>query len=196
MSRPLIIKPFGSESPEFTAYLEALQRVAPKVFNLDLKRDLEQIHLYTFGIRRKIVDLLVAAYQISNRRGGSGKVGAPELLLAYRSELYAMHRDQVEILFRQQITGKMEDRDLWCPFGSTDPIRSNVHDAEKIIQAFEQRTEDALLHAALTPSESAAAAVINPSASSRSSSAKVVRFRRTKVTKESLLAGAAALDNL
>lgn len=196
MSRPLIIKPFGTESPEFKAYLEALQKVAPSIFKLDLKRDLEQIHLYTFGIRRKIVDLLVAAYQISIRRGGSGKVGVQELLLAFRSEMYAMHREQVDILFRQEVTGKMENKDLWCPFGSTDPARSNVQEAEKIIQAFERRTEDALLQAALTPAESAAAAVINPCAPARSSTAKVVRFRRTKVTKESLLAGAAALDHL
>lgn len=194
MCRPLIIKPFEPDSLDFTHYLEALQKVAPSIFKLDPKRDLEQIHRYTFGIRRKIVDLLVSAYQISNRRGGSGKVGAQELLLAFRSELYAMHRDQVEVLFRQQITKKMEHKDLWCPFGSTDPERSNVHEAEKIIQAFERRTEDALLKAALTSSESAAAAVINPNTPNSSSPAKVVRFRRTRVTKDSLLAGAAALD--
>jgi hypothetical protein len=102
----------------------------------------------------------------------------------------------VEILFRQQVTGKMEDKDLWCPFGSMDPVRSNVQEAEKIIQAFEKRTEDALLQSALTPSESAAAVVIDPSAPSSPSLGKVVRFRRTKVTKESLLAGAAALEKL
>lgn len=196
LCRPLIMKPYLLDSPEFYGYLEALQMVAPSIFQFELKRDLEKIYLYTFGIRRKIVDLLVAAYQISSRKGGTGKVGAQELLLAYRSELYFMHRNQVEILFRQQVTGKMESKDLWCPFGSTDPVRSNVQEAEKIIQAFEKRTEDALLQSALTPSESAAAVVIDPSTPSSPPSSKIVRFRSTKVTKESLLAGAAALEQL
>lgn len=196
MCRPLTIKPFTSDSPEFTAYLDALQQVESGTFEIDLQRDQEQIHLYTYGIRRKVVDLFVAAYKISHLKGRSGKVGAQELLLAYRSEFYTMHREQVEILFRQQVTGKMEKKDLWCPFGAMDPERSNVKEAEKIVQAFERRTEDALLHAALTPSESAAADAINPSATKYSSTAKVVRFRRTKVTKESLLEGAAALDKL
>ena len=196
MSRPLIMKPLNSLSPEFTTYLAALQKVAPDVLKLDLKRDAEQVYLFTFGIRRKIVDLLVSAYQISNRKGGSGTVGAQELLLAYRSELYVTHRCQVEILFRQQVTSKMEERNLWCPFGSMDPVRSNVKEAEQIIHAFEKRIEDALLDHAMTPAESAAAAVISPNRPSISKSGKILRFKSRKVTKYSLLAGAAALDNL
>lgn len=196
LSRPLIMKPLASESPEFTTYLAALQQVAPELFVFDLKRDAEQIHLYTYGIRRKMVDLLVVAYQISSRKGGRGKVGAQELLQAYRSELYLTHRGHVEILFRQQVTGKMEEKDLWCPFGSMDPVRSNVKEAVQIIQAFEKRTEDALLDAALTPSEAVAAAAIEPDRRKNAVPGKVIRFRRGKVTKEDLLAGAASLDSI
>ncbi|MBU0589217.1 MAG: hypothetical protein KJ852_16730 [Gammaproteobacteria bacterium] len=196
LSRPLIMKPFSPESPEFTAYLAALQQVAPDLLTFDLNRDAEQVYLYTYGIRRKMVDLLVAAYQISCRKGGRGTVGAQELLQAYRSELYLTHRGHVEVLFRQQVTGRMEQKNLWCPFGSMDPVRSNVKEAVQIVQAFEKRTEDALLDAALTPSEAAAAAAIKPEMSRKSRPATVIRFQRGKVTKEDLLAGAASLDNI
>jgi hypothetical protein len=196
LSRPLIMKQFAPESPEFTAYLAALQQVAPDLLTFDLNRDAEQVYLYTYGIRRKMVDLLVAAYQISCRKGGRGIVGAQELLQAYRSELYLTHRGHVEVLFRQQVTGKMEQKDLWCPFGSMGLVRSNVTDAEKIVTAFEKRTEDALLDAALTPAEAVAAAAIERDKPKKSVPGKVIRFGRGKVTKEDLLAGAACLDSI
>lgn len=196
LSRPVIMRPFGPNSPEFTAYLAALQTVAPAVFTFDPTRDQEQVYLYTFGIRRKVVDLLVAAYRIACRAGGSGKVGAQELLLAYRSELYVTHREDVEVLFRQRVSGQMESATLWCPFGTMDPVRSNVREAAKIVQAFEKRMEDALLEAALMPAEAAALAVIEPDVSSTAKPAKVFRFRRGKATKDDLLAGAAVLDGI
>lgn len=87
---------------------------------------------------------------------------AQELLQAYRLELYVTHRSHVAVLFRQQVTGRMEEEDLWCPFGSIDPVRSNVTDAAKIVTAFEKRTEDALLDAALKPAETVAVAAMEP----------------------------------
>lgn len=166
------------------------------IATFDPTRDQEQVYLYTFGIRRKVVDLLVAAYRIACRAGGSGKVGAQELLLAYRSELYVTHREDVEVLFRQRVSGQMESATLWCPFGTMDPVRSNVREAAKIVQAFEKRMEDALLEAALMPAEAAALAVIEPDVSSTAKPAKVFRFRRGRATKDDLLAGAAVLDGI
>ena len=194
MSYPVIMQPFGKNSSELTDYLIALKKVAPQVFIFDPVRDQEQIYLFTYGIRRKIVDLLMAAYRISSRTSELGEVGTKELLVAYRSELYVTHREDVEVLLRQQITGKMEKATLWCPFGSMNPVGSNVKSATQIVQAFEKRVEDALLEASLMPVEVAAMTVLKPDASHSVKSAKVLRFRKEKATKETLLAGAAALD--
>lgn len=193
LSCPIIMRPFGPHCPDLTAYLKALQEVAPDVLIFDPAGDQDSIYLFTFGIRRKIVDLLVAAYKVACRQGGSGKVGVPEMRDAYRSELYAIHREDVEVLFRQHVSRSMEREDLWCPFGSMEPGQSNVKQATEIIDAFEKRVEDDYLRESLSPSEAQALDALQPKTSREEKPAKVLRFRKGKVTKEDLLAGAAFL---
>jgi hypothetical protein len=188
------MRPFGPHCSDLTAFLKALQEVAPDVLVFDPKRDQDSIYLFTFGIRRKIVDLLVASYKIACRPGGAGKVGVSEMRNAYRSELYAIHREDVEVLFRQLASGKMEREALWCPFGSLEQGKSNVTQATEIIEAFEKRVEDDYLRESLTPSEAQALDALRPQASNNAKPAKVLRFRKGKATKEDLLAGAAILD--
>ncbi len=162
LSCPIIMRPFGPHCPELTAYLKALQEVAPDVLIFDPAGDKDSIYLFTFGIRRKIVDLLVAAYKIACRQGGSGKVGVSEMRDAYRSELYAIHREDVEVLFRQHVSRNMEREDLWCPFGSMEPGQSNVTQATEIIDAYEKRVEDDYLRESLSPSEAQALDALQP----------------------------------
>jgi hypothetical protein len=194
LSCPVIMRPFSRLCPDFTAYLQALQAVAPDVLVFDPVEDQEGIYMFSFGVRRKVVDLLVAAYKIASRPGGTGKVGVSEMRDAYRSELYAMHREDVEILFRQLASGMMERETLWCPFGSMQRDKSNVTEAAEIINAFEKRVEDDYLRESLTPSEAQALDALQPQALSNAKPAKVLRFRKGKATKEDLLAGAAILD--
>lgn len=196
LSCPVIMRPFSPLCPELTAYLKALQAVAPDVLVFNPVEDQEGMYLFTFGIRRKIVDLLVAAYKIACRQGGAGKVGISEMRDAYRSELYAIHREDVEVLFRQLASGKMESEALWCPFGSMERSKSNVTKATEIINAFEKRVEDDYLRESLMPSEAQALDALRPQTSRNAKPAKVLRFRRGKATKEDLLAGAAILDKL
>lgn len=194
LSSPVIMRPFGPLCPDLTAYLKALQVVAPDVLCFDPVDDQESIYLFTFGIRRKIVDLLVAAYKIACRPGGGGKVGVSEIRDAYRSELYAIHRADVEVLFRQHVSGKMESEGLWCPFGSMEHSKSNVTQATEIIDAFEKRVEDDYLRESLTPSEAQALDALRSHGPREAKPTKVLRFRKGKATKEELLAGAAMLD--
>ena len=123
-------------------------------------------------------------------------IGTAELLHAYRSAEYAMHREDVEILIRQQVTGRMEDEDLWCPFTSAVTAFSNVKTADPVVESFETRIEEAILAAAFTPAEAAAHEKVKSDGPVKKSPAKVLRFPRQKVTKESLLAGAAILDEI
>jgi len=194
LSCPIIMQPFGPDCPDLTAYLKALREVAPDILSFDPVRDQDSIYLFSFGIRRKIVDLLVATYKIACRSGGTGKVGISQISDAYRSELYAMHREDVEVLFRQLASRKMESQALWCPFGSMEQGNSNVTNATKIIDAFEKRVEDDYLRESLTPSEAKAFDAIRPQPSSNAKPAKVFRFHKGKVTKKDLIAGSAILD--
>lgn len=194
LSSPVIMRPFNPLCPDLTAYLKALQSVAPDVLVFDPVDDQESIYLLTFGIRRKIVELLVASYKIACRRGKAGKVGISELRDAYRSELYAIHRADVEALFRQHVSGRMEIEALWCPFGSMEHSESNVSQATAIIDAFEKRVEDDYLRESLTPSEGQAWDALRPQGAREGKPTKVLRFRKGKATKEDLLAGAAILD--
>lgn len=196
LSCPIIMRPFGPLCTDLTAYLKTLQAVAPDVLIFDPVDDQESVYLSTFGIRRKIVDLLVAAYKIACRQGRTGKVGVSEIRNAYRSELYAIHRADVEALFRQHVTGRMESEGLWCPFGSMEHSNSTVTQATEIIHAFEKRLEDDYLRESLTPTEAQALDALRPRDARETKPAKVLRFPKGKVTKEDLLAGAAILDKL
>lgn len=194
LSSPVIMRPFSRHCADLKAYLQALQAVAPDVLVFDPANDLESIYLFTFGVRRKIVDLLVAAYKIACRPGGAGKVGISEMRDAYQSELYAIHRGDVEVLFRQLAGGKMESEVLWCPFGSMAHCNSNVTQATEMIEAFEKRVEEDYLRESLTPTERQALDALKPQISPEAKPGKVLRFRKGRATKEELLAGAAILD--
>ena len=151
LTRPIVLAPLAVDHPDWIAYLVAVRLVAPTVLVFDPQRDAETIHLYTFGIKRKVIDLIVDAYLMARRRRVIVTIGVAELLQAYQSAAYAMHREDVEILIRQQVTAKMEREDLWCPFTSVATAASNVTTADPVVKSFEMRTEDAILAAALLP---------------------------------------------
>ncbi|EHR69528.1 hypothetical protein BurJ1DRAFT_0646 [Burkholderiales bacterium JOSHI_001] len=194
LSRPIILLPLAADDPDWTAYLNAARSVEPDVLKFDPVVDGKKIHDYTFGIKRKVVDLIETAVRMARSRSAEATVGVDELLAAYRSAAYAMHRTDVEALLRQGITGTSEREDLVCPFTSTATDASNVKAVSAAVERFEKHTEEAILADAMLPSEAAAHRKITSETAPKTQAGKVLRFKNRKVTKEDLLAGAAALD--
>ncbi len=194
LSRPIILLPLAAEDPDWTAYLNAARSVEPDVLKFDPVVDGKKIHDYTFGIKRKVVDLIEIAVKMARSRSAEATVGVDELLAAYRSAAYAMHRADVEALLRQGITGNSEREDLACPFISIATDASNVKAVPVAVENFEKRTEEAILADAMLPSEAAAHRNIASETAPKAKAGKVLRFKNRKVTKEDLLAGAAALE--
>lgn len=196
LSRPIILLPLAADDPDWTAYLTAARSVEPDVLKFDPAVDGKKIHGWTFGIKRKFVDLIEVAVKIARSRSADATVGGDELLAAYRSAAFAMHREDVEVLMRQDITGEVEREDLVCPFASTGTAATKIEAIPTAVEHFERRTEDAILADAMLPSEARAHQRLTSESSAKKGAGKVVRFARQKITKEGLLEGAAALDAL
>lgn len=196
LARPIVVLPLEQDDPDWIAYLSAVAAVAPGVLVFNPVAASEAIHRYTRGHKRKVVDLVVIAVRIARTRTAAGTVGTDELLAAYRSAEFSMHRDDVEVLHRQQLNGKIERTDLVCPFGSTELEKMNVVHANDAIESFERRIEEAHLQDAMTPKEAKSFKAIVSEAKGPARPGKLLRFKQQKVTKESLLAGAAALDEM
>ena len=194
LSCPIVLKSLASTDPDWVAYLEAVRGVAPDVLTFVPQLHGKRIHQYTFGIKRKVVDLVVTAVQMARSKSKAATVGPDELLAAYRSARYGMHRKDVEALLRQEITGRVEIEDLWCPFAEAAAEAINVTAIPAAVESFERRVEERILSDAMLPSEAAAHRELGDEASPSKKLGKVLRFRSGKVTKESLLEGAAALD--
>lgn len=196
LARPIVVLPLEQDDPDWTAYLSAVVAVASGVLVFNPVTAGADIHRYTRGHKRKVVDLVVIALRIARTQSARGTVGTDELLAAYRSAEFSMHRDDVEALHRQELTGKIERNDLVCPFSSTELEETSVTPANVAIESFERRVEEAHLQDAMTPTEAKSFKAIVSGAEGPARPGKVLRFKRQKVTKESLLAAAAALDGL
>lgn len=194
LSSSIVVHPSAEDSVGWIEYLVAVKSVLPELLVFDPREDAKQIHFYTFGLKRLVVELIVIGFQLSKKKSARGEVGRRELLAAYQSAQYAMNREEVEILHKQAIVGAMVREDLWCPFASTADV-NQVTTLSSAVANFESRTEDALLAAAMLPDESAAMKTMAP-AKQPISPAKVLRFRKGKASKEDLLAGADVLARL
>ena len=184
----------SASDPDWIAYLDAARSVSPDVLTFDPSLEAENIHRYTFGVKRKVVDLIAIAVRLTRRRSTTATVDSDALLAAYRSADFAMHRDDVEVLFRQQVTGRAERKDLADPFVEIATGTDNVRAIPSAVTRFEKQTEDAILTDALMPSEAAAHKRINEDTVPKPKAGKALRFRTSKISKESLLQGAAELD--
>ena len=192
LASPTVVLPERQGSLDWKKLLEECKKVAPDVFDFAVEDVSEIIHQYTFGIKRKVVELLTGAYRLARLRSIHAVVGLDTLKIAYLSTGYTMHREDVEILWKQQI-GKVQIReDLCCPFDlNEDP--TNVTFARAAIDQYEKRIDDAILESSLTPREADALMRLKPEVKSKSL-VKVIRMPRQKVTKESLIAAGKALD--
>lgn len=114
MVNPRILLPdlLGDES--WRVYVEECVRVSSGSINIEIDAFCETLHVYTAGIKRLCILLLGIAYKHSRARGVV-HIGLHDLKSAYQSTEYAVNRVDVEIICRQNITGKSGRADLWCP---------------------------------------------------------------------------------
>ncbi|WP_157275315.1 hypothetical protein [Pelomonas sp. Root1444] len=197
LTRPLLMEPMSVDDEDFSAYVRVVIGVAPEFLVFDPRQHQEQLHLYTFGIKRLVVELVVLAFRLARSKNRKATVGGQELLAAYRHFDYSANREAVELLHRQAIQKQMLREDLWCPLAGVEPITqspSNVVDADAAIQHFERRVEEALLDAALGPKAKGESP--QETRVRKRSTAVVTPIRAGKATKEDLIAGANAWNDL
>lgn len=111
---------------------------------------------------------------------------------AYKSEMFASHREEVELLRRQVFENKKARDDLWCSFAP--PIFSNVVVASSLIEEKERRIAEALSRSTMTKAErDAYDAVITTTGSVGKQKACVVGFPKADKSLEALQAAGTEL---
>jgi hypothetical protein len=195
LRRPIIMQPEACSSTDWIRLLTEFKKVCPDVLVFDVENSQELIHKYTFGIKRYVVWLLIAAFREARRGGILNCVGEDEIRRAYLSAEYSACREDVEILWRQQIEGRSLRQDLWCPFSDVHKTE-NVSVAQQAREDFKRRVDEDYLEASLMPHEAAALKAIQPESVEDKPPGKVVKLKKPKVTAESLLEGSRQFGKL
>jgi len=199
LSRPLILEPLAVDDSDWENYLRLVRSVAPDVLEFEPTKVVEEMHRYTFGTKRLVVELVVLAFRLARERNRNGIVGQTELLSAYRHFDYTVNREAVELLHRQAIGAAMLRSDLWCPLGSSqtkDTTNPTVVFAASAIRSFDRRVEEELFKAVIGPNGPPIAEPAPLPGRSSGPTASVMPLRRRKATKEDLIAGAKAIEDL
>jgi hypothetical protein len=119
----VVMQPDLPQSPEWCSFLTAIFSAAPELNELQANVAAERMWDYTFGIRRKVVALLVQAYSVMRRRKAA-KLTAADLDGAFASAEYMTHREDVEQLQAVASGGSSRRADLICPVDLDDGGRS------------------------------------------------------------------------
>lgn len=208
LQKPIVLQPDEPNDADWLAYLTALRTIDPESFAFDVAAVQEEVHRYTFGIRRLVVMLLKLAYQCARRKSARSAVDSDMIRRAYCSSEYTANREDVECLWRQHVKQRMIRPDLWYPFSAEpddhpkDPGTETPDPREKVtalnaaIEARKGRVDAALLESSMTPDEKAALEAIEGKRQVESKPSKVVGLPRRRVTKDDLLAGAKELDSM
>lgn len=192
LSSPIVLHPCASKSDDWTNILEELFRVGPDVFQLSAAQDGEALHQFSFGVHRRLVDLLVLAYRMQ-REKKKLTVSLADIERAQRCEGFSTHRETVNILTEQSITKKMVRPDLWCPFQSLH--LNNVLHSEEMVDRFVRKVQNDQLRSSLTSEErSVVESIEGPKHRSRTRANVVAIGRPKALTRETLLDGEACFD--
>lgn len=188
LAKPLVLFPDPPESEDWIQTLTALKAVAPDVLVFDPVKDARDIYLFSAGIKRLVVRLLVQAYRIGRQlRGPEATVDIGDIEAAYRGPMFTSDRIDVEIIARQEIEGRMisEGRkireDLWSPFGQPQrhTARSGVSGNDRanvFAEARDKRVAEEALKSSLTKSEREACESLTKGA--RTKAGRVVSLSR------------------
>ncbi|WPC68011.1 hypothetical protein SBP18_05720 [Rhodoferax ferrireducens] len=192
LSSPMVLHPCSSRSDDWNKILEELFRVGPDVFRLNAAQDGEALHQFSFGVHRRLVDLLVLAYRMQ-RDMKKLTVSLADIERAQRCEEFSTHRETVNILIEQSITKKMVRPDLWCPFQSL-PSNNVVH-SDEMVDRFVRKVQNDQLRSSLTSEERGVVEAIEGPKHRSRTRANVVAIGRPKaLTRETLLDGEACFD--
>lgn len=119
LSRPIVLVPdaltCAEEFEGWMAYLREVIRVSNGALVFDTEADAEILHRYSFGLRRKLLDLLEFAYGHARERGRLFAT-ISDCEWAYGSSHYHTHRADIEALISIELGQKCDRRDLLCPF--------------------------------------------------------------------------------
>lgn len=171
---PMVILPDAVDSGDWQMTVGALIGVAPEAFAISAKEDAPKLHRYTFGIKRKLVTLLVMAYR-GARRTGRMKVTMDDVQAAYRSMEFTTHRSDVETLICQEIEGCKKSDDLFCPFPlAAQPKRPS----EKATAEVASRIAEQALLASLNQHERAGVDAVSRAAPAQPKKGNVIQMPR------------------
>lgn len=152
-SNSIILEPELVDSSDWIEYLGALQRVAPDVLGDLLVTHQRELHVYTYGIRRFVIELISKSYREARNKNRYA-IRFSDLHEVYCSSLYAGSREDVEILQRQDIEGRCVRKDLWCPFGSSiRRSRKMVGRSAASVRAFDEALEQRLVQDSMMPAQ-------------------------------------------
>lgn len=195
LAEPVVLEPDSPASAGFQRLLGEYFSVLPNDFELNPLNVAEDIHRYTFGIKRAIVNLLCIAWRKAKSRGTSAKVGLDDVRTAYLSNSFSSYRDDSEALWRQSMGDKSVREDLVNPFAELGQDKSNVVKADAAIFEWQRQVSAAHVFDSMTPAERAAERELSPGTLSEfGASKKVVRLKSDRATKASLLDALERMD--
>ncbi|WP_179745738.1 hypothetical protein [Paraburkholderia bryophila] len=146
---PIVMLPELADTDDWRNFIDECKRVAGSWLKIDARKDAGQLHGYTFGVRRMLVDLICVGYRLMRQR----KLKAVDISLikdAYGSAMYGQHRRDVEQLLSHPPTSDSLPDDLRCPF---DLQLDHVKQDQDGIRRQQQDNSRAILKAALNTSE-------------------------------------------
>lgn len=195
LSNVLVLNPERHGSDDYgrilASQLEVFSEYVASDHAISVKAHAEHIHNYVFGINRKSAILLNLAWRFV-REEAAMILTISHVERAYKSEMFASHREEVELLRRQVFENKKARDDLWCSFAP--PIFSNVVVASSLIEEKERRIAEALSRSTMTKAErDAYDAVITTTGSVGKQKACVVGFPKADKSLEALQAAGTEL---
>ncbi|MCP1289670.1 ATP-binding protein [Chromobacterium sp. S0633] len=132
------------------AYLEECIVISGGSLAFNPENDAEPLHCYTFGLRRKLLDLFRIAYGHARLQGRYAAT-MQDIEWAYCSGEYCEHRVDVEELISIQLGRPSSRKDLIFPF-EMDAEETQIRMEEQEARHFEKVTDQATA-ASLSPAE-------------------------------------------
>lgn len=190
LAHPIVLEPDAFDSACFQNLLKEYFQVAPSDFDLNAEHVAEEVHRYSFGIKRAVVNLLSLAWlHAKTKRGRTAKVCPDDLRAAYFSPRYLNYREDTELLWRHTMGDRRIREDLVNPFVSEDPTeKGTVVAAHRAVQEYQRQIAQSHLDDLMTPNEKAALKDLEAFADPHNSKrGKVIRLKPAPQTKESML---------
>ena len=190
LAHPIVLEPDASDSSCFQKLLKEYFLVAPDDFDLNADLVAEEVHRFSFGVKRAVVNLLSLAWlHAKTKRGRTAKVGPDDIHAAYFSPRYLNYREDTELLWRRSLGDGQIREDLVNPFASKCPNeKGNVVAVHRAMQEYQRQVAQSHLDDLMTPAEKCALKDLQSFAETpHSKQGKVLRVKRSHQSKDSML---------